>query len=96
VTPGLSHRKRGADEHLYSAGAQGWSVKASVTEHGWKVKLSAECKYTALAETDAQKFHDMVYAAAIESLRQAAELRHINTPLFDLPTGDTTQGVNTR
>jgi len=94
--PGLNHRKHGADSHLYSAGAQGWSVKASITEHGWHVRVTAECKYTVLTEMDAQKFHDMVYAAASEVLRQAGDMRRINVPLFDLPTTTTTQGINTR
>lgn len=96
MTPALSHRKHGADNHLYGAGAQGWAVKASVTEHGWKVRVSAECKYTALTEGDAVKFHDMLYAAVVEVIRQGAELRHINIPLFNLPTSDTTEGINTR
>jgi hypothetical protein len=93
---GLNHRQHGADSHLYSAGAQGWSVKASVTEHGWHVRISAECKYTALNEADAQKFHNMIYTAALEALGQASEMRRINIPLFDLPNRDTAEGINTR
>lgn len=96
----IKSRKVGASGRAFSARATGFKLNASVAEHGYKYKLQVDIDFAALTDRQAQKVHKDIYDALTQSLTNAAEMRAVNVPLFDLediitktPAGE---GINTR
>lgn len=94
-------KKVGANDLSYSAGdSKCADIKASVTEHGYVVKVSVALNYNAMTERQAQQAHKLLFAMATDALSAAQNKRKANMPLFpieDLLSKDTAaQGINER
>jgi hypothetical protein len=78
----------------------GYTVKANVTEHGYKFKLVAEFDYAAMTDKQLQSAHKVLYDVLTEALVVAQNMRAINVPLFDLdditPKRQQGEGINER
>lgn len=101
MTPGVKMRKIGASARAYSAGLQKInSVKVNVSEHGYVMKCQVEFNYNAMTDKQAAKAHTVLMAALSEAITDAANLRRVNVPLFDIadlvPTPGSSQGINTQ
>lgn len=97
----IRRKKIGANDLSYSAGDSKFAdLKASVTEHGYQVKIVATLNYNAMTEKQAQRAHTLFFALASDALSAAQEKRKQNVPLFDLSELDFKpghgQGVNER
>jgi hypothetical protein len=81
---GLKRRKVGASGAAYSAVGLGHSIKLAVMEHGYQVKVQCDLNYNAMTEKQAQKAHDVLFAAMTEALTEANTRRRSNVGLFGL------------
>lgn len=80
----LKFRRSGASEKTWSTEGLGWSVKARVTDYGYKFILKAEIDYSALTERAAARVAEMLSEAVSVALEDGKEQRERNKPLFDL------------
>ncbi len=94
----MKHSKRGGD-HTYSEVAQGYSLKGSVTEHGYKAKLAVDINYAALTDKDTAKVRTMLYDLIAQVLNTSTILRRDTIPLFNVDEPQLfsqSEGINER
>lgn len=95
---GIRHQKRG-ENHTFTVSDVGRTMRITVTEHGYRLKASAEIKFDALTDRQAIAVRTTLHNIVDEALTTAAMQRHVNVPLFGLESADEaqqTQGVNER
>lgn len=98
---GIRRKRIGANDLAYSAGDSKFAdIKASVQEHGYRVKVSITLNYNAMTDRQAQASHKLAFDLMSQALSAAQEKRATNIPLFDVSElnvkPDKGQGVNTR
>jgi hypothetical protein len=92
----IQHRKRGSD-HVFTANGQGYQARITVSDSGYRMKVAYHCDYAAMRDITGQKAHHDMRDMFDQATLQAADLRHIEQPLFDLPdTQGKSQGINER
>lgn len=92
----IRHQRRGED-HTFSINDVGRSMRIHVSEHGYRIKVSAEIKFDALTDRQAAAANAQLHAIITDAMKTAAEQRHINVALFELPDDELqAQGVNER
>jgi hypothetical protein len=84
VATQLKHNRRGTD-HIYTGQGTGVSLKITLSEGGYRLKLGGEVRYEAMTDRQAESFRVFLHNAIDEALRTGATMRHVNIPLFDLP-----------
>jgi hypothetical protein len=97
---GIRRKKVGANDLAYSAGDSKLAdIKASVTEHGYQVKLVATFNYNAMTERQGQHAHKLLFTLITDALSAAQEKRKANIPLFPIEDLDMKtiggEGINT-
>jgi hypothetical protein len=80
----LRHNKRGQD-HIFTGREMGRDLKIQVSGNGYRVSAKVEIQYEAITERAGAGFQAFIHRAIDEALATAANARHVNVPLFDLP-----------
>jgi hypothetical protein len=80
----LNHARRGTD-HIFTAKSAGTDLKMTISEGGYRLKISGETRFEALSDRQSKTFEVFLHNAIEEALRTAATMRHVNIPMFDLP-----------